>query len=231
MRPEERYVLEIVADHYSGSFTPGEDPPDAYLKYGTKNVAVEVTRLIEEVVDGSGNARSRYTEDTPGLSIINGLNESHGQYVPSEKYIFLVLPTPINNVREVKRQLGEEIIDMVENCDTKKSIDVANGTISISIYDGDRPSGKKIIGAIDNQNSSSYIGSNAARILHSRILDKETKRKSVDADEYWLAMLAEYWLADNDSYQRAYESLSIGHGFDKLLIVRDNRTVYELKLR
>jgi len=229
MRPDEQYVLEALVEHYGGSFEPGEDPPDAYLIMGSRKIAVEVTRLIEEVVDDSGVAKSRYAEDTPGLNLVNGLDESHGKLVPDGKYVFLMVPTPINNVRALKSQLGSSIVEMLETGETERQFDVSNGTISIHIYEGNRSSGKKIIGALDNQNASPDIGYNVARILRARISDKESKRKPVQADEYWLAMVAEYWIADHDSYQRSYQEGEVSHGFDKIVLVRENKSVHELE--
>ncbi|MES9912828.1 MAG: hypothetical protein ABW126_10585 [Candidatus Sedimenticola sp. 4PFRAG1] len=61
MSPNEEYVLEVLKNEYGGHYIEGEDPPDAYLFLDGNRIAVEVTRLVEQVRNDSGEVVSRMT--------------------------------------------------------------------------------------------------------------------------------------------------------------------------
>ena len=45
LRDDEEFVITSVAKEFSGTWRPGENPPDAYLSIGTREIAVEISTL------------------------------------------------------------------------------------------------------------------------------------------------------------------------------------------
>jgi hypothetical protein len=45
LRDDEAFVITSIANSLSGTWRPGEDPPDAYLSFGIETVAVEISIL------------------------------------------------------------------------------------------------------------------------------------------------------------------------------------------
>lgn len=229
MRPDEKYALEALASKYGGEFIAGDDPPDGYLVRHESKVAVEVSRLIEHVTSDEGITRPRHADNAPVFKLIEDIDSELRKDIPFGKYVLLIVYTPVNDVRKTKRELVAKIIEMLSSEVTKAEVDIRSNSISISVYDGCRESGKKVIGALPSKNSSADIGENVSYILSSRIRDKESKRKDLDGtDEYWLALINEYWIADENSYRASYNSLDIAHGFDKILLINDQQDVHEI---
>lgn len=229
MSPNEIYVLEALKDKYGGHFTEGEDPPDAYLEVDTKKIAVEVSRLVEQVKNKDGDFVSRMGHDVPAEKLANDLNVLMQDDIPSEKHILLIIPSPINSIKRTKSKLISTILHHVENNINKSDVEIEGNRITINIYNISRPSGKKIIGAISNRYSSSNITGNTKYLLHDRISTKAEKCTiDTNVDEYWLALYNDYWIADEQSYRAAYKSINIKHNFNKVLIISGDKDVYQL---
>lgn len=229
MRSEERYALEVLVEKYGGEIIEGDDPPDGYIIKNTKKYAVEVSRLIQNVTDDNGVAKPRIADDTPAHLLINDIDLELRDKIPTGKYVFVILYTPINNIRKTKRQLISKILEMIEIGREEDETEICTNLVSISIYAGERESGKKVIAAFPNSRSSADIGANVDYLLLNRIRDKENKRKELpNVEGYWLALINEYWIANEQSYQVSYDSLGIEHGFDKVLLINYRKQSHEI---
>lgn len=229
MRPNEEYVLKVLVSKFGGTVTEGDDPPDAYLMLGNKRVAVEVTRLVQQLVSEDGASRPRIKDDMPALKLANELDEELRNQIPDDNYVFLILSAPIRNVRKTKKDLSNIILEKIKTSSNETDFDIGGNRVSIKIYNTPRPSGKKVIAAIANRYSSADIGSNAQFLLEERISTKNTKcafREEID--EYWLALFNDYWIADEGSYRSAYESINIDHDFSKIYVVNGGGEVFQL---
>ena len=56
LRHDEVFVIDAVASVVSGTWKPGEDPPDTYLTFAGETVAVEISTLSQHVIDDGGTA-------------------------------------------------------------------------------------------------------------------------------------------------------------------------------
>jgi hypothetical protein len=54
MKGSERFVIDTVAAEFSGSPRSREDPPDANLTIGDREIAVEISTLTQYVTDKRG---------------------------------------------------------------------------------------------------------------------------------------------------------------------------------
>lgn len=220
MSPNEEYVLSVLQKHYGGEIIEGEDPPDAYLIFGDRKIAVEVTRLVEQVVDESGNRVSRMAHDIPALEFADDLNRVMHSMLPEVIQVLVIVPSPLNNIRRTKEQVQSLIKKMIEERRDQVDITIEKNLISISIYNIARPSGEKVIGAVSNRYSDANIGKNTDFLLSDRISSKAKKCSNMPGiSEYWLALYNHYWVADYESYKTSYDRLKIKHSFNKILIV------------
>ena len=190
MNPNEKFVLKALERKFGGNITEGKkDPPDAYLHIDGRKIAVEVTRLVEQVRGKNEKRTSRMTQDIPAVKLADDIDEEMQDYLPNGMYALIIVPAPINNIRRTKEVLISVISDMVENGPRKSEVEIEGNLISISTYDGARPSGKKVIGAVINRYSSANISENSKIILEDRISIKNKKCKPhLQKGEYWLAL-------------------------------------------
>ena len=220
MSPNESFVMNSIVEKFGGKFTEGEDPPDAYFHLGDKKIAVEVTRLVQQVQNDKGEMISRLAHDQPAMTLSDELDSQMKHDIPDNKYVFLVLGAPINNIRKTKSELKKEIVKQLDSGVVEQDLVIEKNRISISIYDGTRETGKKIISAIANRYSDANLLSNTMNLLNDRIASKLKKCKAKAYDgEYWLALYNDYWVADLDSYKLAYSKLNIQHDFNKILVI------------
>jgi hypothetical protein len=220
MSPNESFVMNSIVKTFGGKFTEGENPPDAYFQLGDKNIAVEVTRLVQQVQNEKGEIISRLAQDQPAMTLSDELDSQIKHDIPNDKYVFLVLGSPINNIRKTKSELKKEILNQLHTGVVKRDLVIEKNSISISVYDGVRETGKKIISAVANRYSDTNLLNNTMNLLNDRISSKLKKCKAKAYDgEYWLALYNDYWVADIDSYKLAYSKLNIQHDFDKILII------------
>ena len=63
MRGSEKFVIDAVAAEFSGCPRSGEDPPDAYLRIGDREIAVEISTLTQ-YVRIKGAARPRFSDES-----------------------------------------------------------------------------------------------------------------------------------------------------------------------
>ena len=51
LRDDEKFCIDAIVKLIGGEWSEGEDPPDAYLKIGNDNIAVEISTLTQYVMD------------------------------------------------------------------------------------------------------------------------------------------------------------------------------------
>jgi hypothetical protein len=227
LRFDEEFVIRSLAIHYSGDWEGGEKPPDAYLQMCDKLVAVEISTLTQNVSDGRGGSKPRLSEDSTATWLANELNAELQEKIPDGPLVIPTLASPILKARQVKTQLKDKIVGLISNlCGIEVSEIILGNRIAVYVATNDRSSGKKVVGVITNQKSSSDIPQNTRQILEDRISVRAGKcYSSVFEGLKWLALFNDYWLADNDTYQQAIGSLSLNHPFEKILLVSGNGSV------
>ena len=232
LRDDEKFCIDAIVKLIGGEWSEGEDPPDAYLKIGNDNIAVEISTLTQYVMDHNSNFKPRLSEDYTALRLCNELDEQLNNRIPSGRAVLLILSAPINSARKLKPRLGVEIMALVESAgktDASVEREIFGNKITIHHFPQGRPSGKKIVGAVQNKNSCTDILTNAKAILADRITVKAQKSKPLlSSCRVWLALFNDYWLADLDTYRKAMAQISSEHPFEKILIVSGNGSVTEL---
>ncbi len=229
LRHDEKFCINAVVASVGGKWSEGENPPDAYLSIGNDNIAVEISTLTQYVKDHNGGSKPRLSEDSTAIRVCNELDEELKNQVPAGRTVLLILSAPIHRARKLKPKLGEEIMALVERAgeaDVTVEREILGNAITIHHFPEDRPSGKKIVGVVQNEKSDADILANAKAILADRIAVKAQKCNSlVSSGPVWLALFNDYWLADIDTYRQAMAQISSEQPFEKILIVSGNRSV------
>jgi hypothetical protein len=230
LRSDEDFVIRSLATHFSGQWWPGEDPPDAYLTVSGEVAAVEISTLTQHVRDSGGDSISRFSEDAPAIWLANELDSELRDVVPDGMLVILTLVSPILKARKTKAQLKDKLAALASrSSEAEVTENVMGNCIEVRIAQDSRPSGKKVVGVVSNQNSSPDILLNARTILEDRIAVKASKCGSLKSGgPLWLALLNDYWLADDRTYRQAFESFSMEHPFKKILLISGNSLVTEL---
>lgn len=231
LREDEEFVIKSLCAAYGGTWRIGEDPPDAYLSLPEpeNEVAVEISILTQHVVDKSGRTVPRLSQDSGVIRLCDELNEELKNEIPSGVYVLLTISSPLNKIRQTKIDLIHEIKSIVQKkAPNEQASVISQNKVEIKLIQGNRPSGKKIIGIVPNQNSSPDILANVLHILSERVNDKVTKCSNIVHRPLWLALFNDYWLAEPDTFQRAMKQLSITHLFDKICLILGNKEVHIL---
>jgi hypothetical protein len=105
LREDEAFAITSIARAFSGTWRPGENPPDAYLVLGAETIAVEISTLTQHVTDDKGT-RPRLSDDLATAAFANALNDELGDLIPDGLTIGLVLSSPILLLGKTKAKLG-----------------------------------------------------------------------------------------------------------------------------
>jgi len=229
LREDEKFVIEALCASYGGTWRIGEDPPDAYMSLTDSEVAVEISILTQHVVSESGKPVPRLSQDTGVLRLCDEINEELKTDIPSRVYVLLTISSPLNKIRQTKTDLINEIKRMAQKkAPNRQVLEINQNKVEIQLILGDRPFGKKVVGMVPNQNSSSDILANVLYILSERINDKVTKCRNIVHRPLWLALFNDYWLADPATYELAMKKLSVAYPFDKICLVLGSKEVHTL---
>ena len=224
LKPDEEFVIRALAAKFDGQWSPGEDPPDAYLTMGQETIAVEISTLTQHVTNARGGMKSRLSDDSAALRLAEELDEELRATIPRGCMVVLTLRAPITKLRPTKSALRERIAALAVN-NASQEIEVERAilgnriAVSISSYDGSDE--KRVVAAIINSNSDPRIDLNARLILEERIATKAQKCGALPFDgPVWLALFNDYFLADEATYRQVLAQLSDTHPFEKIVLER-----------
>lgn len=232
LKPDEEFVIRALAAELAGEWSPGEDPPDAYLTMDQKTVAVEISTLTQHVTSARSGMRSRHTEDSAALRLADELDEELRQTIPQGRVVVLTLRAPIAKVRPTRNALRARIADLIANATDQEfqlEESILGNCVGISISSYDGPDEKKVVAAVVNNNSDPRIAMNARRILEDRITTKTKKCNALPFDgPVWLALFNDYFLADDATYRHALTQIPHAHPFERILLISGNGSVETL---
>ena len=235
LRADEELVMSALCRTYGGTWTYGENPPDAYLLHGDNHkIAVEVSTLVQHMHDGD-RAISREGVDDATQKLASELEAQIGMLIPDGFRLLVgLLRTPLRQFSKTKRQLPSVLRNVLSRTEFKPVTSSYSGQFEILgnpigafvDYHGDASRPKvetySISGAAD-------MGENALFALRDRIEVKQRKCQAAFArGPVWLALLNRYWLADAHTYRYAFSRIRIAHSFDAIITVSDDETVEQL---
>jgi hypothetical protein len=230
LRPDEEFVIKALAEILGGNWSAGENPPDAYLKFDSKTVAVEISTLTQPLFNGTEFCNERRSDDEGALKLCEELDYELKGQIPVGIYVNLSLSAPIQKLRKFKILLATKILECSSKMiDCEYEDEILENKIDIHIISGVRPSGTKIVGIVSNSRSNADILANALFALKDRLEVKSQKIKSIKHDgECWLALFNDYWLADEVTYRRAMSLSKVVHPFSRVYVVFDSKKVVQI---
>jgi hypothetical protein len=220
LRSDERFAIDAVAAEFSGTWKCGENPPDAYLTAGGREIAVEISTLTQQ---------PRTSDDMAAVGLVGELNRELGGLVPKGVTIFLTLSAPmVGNRKKTKVALAnflrEKLGDMPFFSDEAR-FDANGNVVTIRPIQG-RKGRAKIFCSILPRTSNADIRFNAWQILEKLITRKtKTCGDLVGEKPLWLALLNDYPLAGSREYKDVLSKISRKHPFEKILLVTREGTV------
>jgi hypothetical protein len=226
LRDDEEFVITSLSKEFGGTSRVGENPPDAYLQIGAREIAVEISTLTQHITDDRGT-RSRLDDDIPAIKLSNELDAELLGLLPDGQSVSLILSTPILKFRQTKTALAKHLREKLPDLQafaTETEIEINGNVIKVQRHDGH--SAKKIWGVVPNRHSKPDILANARNILEDRISVKARKcAEFIGKKPLWLALLNDYWLSDAGTYKCALSSFSPRHPFEKIILVSGDGTV------
>ncbi len=232
LRGDEEFVIKSIANSWSAEWRAGENPPDAYLKVGDREVAIEISILMQNQSDGRGGTRSRLSDDMPAIRLATELNTVLAGKIPYGHTVILTLRTPIVSKRAVKPKLKETILDLVSRGSVQTlHKNIFDNLIEVTLSLNDAPG--DICGVVSQSALPQYnILTETWCLLEDRIIVKEriiVKAHKCGAFPFqgplWRALLDRYPLAEFETYQRAMKMIAVDHHFEKILLVSRDRSV------
>jgi hypothetical protein len=221
LRHDEKLVTVAIARHFKVTWKPGEDPPDAYLQLPKRDIALEVTRLEELIIDEKwGGHKSRRSKDTTAMILANELDKTLRQKIPDDTLVILTLNSPITDARQTRAVLEKLIVQYVNSHPNgvKKDEIIYSNKIGIWVRRYEGGEARKVALVIGGNKSDRNVLENAWCILEDRIKTKTEKCRGIGG-KIWLGLLNYYWVADIEIYRRALGMFHVEHPFSKILLV------------
>ncbi|HZC56907.1 MAG TPA: hypothetical protein VE396_12835 [Xanthobacteraceae bacterium] len=221
-------MIEAVTELYSGTWRPGEDPPDAYVDVNHEVIAVEISTLAQHVTSDVGT-RVRLSDDQPAVRLADDLNKELQDFIPTGTTFGLHLSSPIVKFRKTKARLTQRILALMEARpigEAEVKMEICGNDVSLWIDRHGDPQYKKVSAVISNRHSSPDILQNATYALDDRITTKSKKKcLSIKTRPIWLGLFNDYWLAEAHTYIMAMKRISTTHCFDRILMVSGDKSV------
>jgi hypothetical protein len=232
LRPEEAFVRDCLVKFLgeSGGVTAreGENPPDLYLSVDGTEHAVEVSQLTPITVRPTGRIGNRVSEDKFGIFLCESLNKRLGPRIPDDHSLLLNVRLPVKDATRFRTALGkllEELVLPTGPVSGGRDYPLMEVTVGVS-WIPQRPSGKKVVGIVQNKHANPDILINATFILCDRLREKEEHCAKLDPSiPRWLGLFNDYWLADAETYVQAYAKCQYAHSFKRVYVVSDTGDV------
>ena len=223
MREDELFALKSIAEWLSGEWKPGEDPPDGYVEFADRTVAVEVSTLTQYVTDDRGT-RPQLSDDMATMRLANELDAELKNKIPARRRVMLVLSSPIIEFRKTKADLTTEILGLVNSNPShgrvERKISLRGNKIEIYLDESEGSERKKIVAAVMNRSSNPDILANVIYMLEDQ---KCTGLKF--GGPIWLALRNDYFLTDADTYRHGLKFISVDHPFEQILLISNSGSV------
>ena len=222
MRNDEIYAMKVLADHFKGDFEDGENPPDGYLSYNNRKVAVEISRITQSVTDLNGTIRPRLSDDQAAINLCKEIEKELQNDFPENRYVWIEITTPIYKVRRIKKELKEKIRELISK-GTGYFILKSYGNCIKCRYRESDDYKKNLQYDISNKNSSDDLHQNANDILKERLENKAKKFNENKNCPVWLVLIDDYLCKfdERELYKQIYKEIDIKHPFEKIFIISD----------
>ena len=231
LREDEKFVMDAISKTFPGTWRCGEDPPDAYLTVNNREVAVEISDLIQSRSDGRGGTVPLLSDAMTPTRLATELNDELQGEIPRDRGFVLSLKWPFSNMRKVKKHLKREIRQLFSSSDSTRNFRIEGNEISIEIRCHGDDLGYVSAVAVSASLPRYDVRETAWCALQERITAKAEKCNALkfQGRPIWLALYDCYSFADVETYLGAMTMFKVDHPFEKILLIsRDGSAVNEL---
>jgi hypothetical protein len=227
---QEQLAIEAVAKHFSATWEKGEDPPDAYVTIARRRTAVEITTIMQRIVDRNGINKPRLRYDRVALRFVRDMQSGLRERAPNGRTVILTVTAPIKSAKKTSAALQEKIRTWLEGASKEMEAKetILGNRIRVRILKNAPRRHSKVIGFVHNADSNPDILLNVTQSLLERIGSKAEATPARLRGDRWLVLANGYGLTDIETYRHVYSQLSIPHDFKKILMVFDGGRVEAL---
>ncbi len=246
MDKKEIFVAQSLVDffknsHSNVSYKVGENPPDIYLQFQSKEIPVEISTLDENTLNNRTTLAMGY------FALVKEINKQVSGIRSEGLRIIVSIYHGKTKAGRIKKQLIKfiyEIINSKETITNRYETKIKDVVCKATKYKND--SGRIKVGAILSPLDKSgkkkidpfefHIVGRLASIIAERVKTKEVKCRNINSPK-WLALYDNYInkftdmnsFEHTDTYKEAMVLLKGSVEFEKIFIVFENGQVLEIQ--
>ena len=221
LKKRERAAIEAVARWFSATWEKGSDPPDAYIMFGGKRVAVEITTLRRRGTGQDSAAKPRLRFDKVATRLIERLHTTLGETVPEGITVLLTITAPIHLPSKTAASLEDKIQTLLRRASADRDVKdtLHRNRVQIRLLKDKSKRVPKIIGFVHNPDSDPRLLLNMTRELLEVISAEAGKRAQMPVGDRWLVVTNARGISCLDAYRYIYSQLRMATNFKRILMV------------
>lgn len=230
LKKSESAALEAVANHSSGTWENGEQPPDAYVKIGKKKIAVGITAIKQRMIKWDDQAKPRLRFDKVVLWLIGHLQANLHEAVPDGKTLIVTVTAPIRLPGKTADTLEDKILSSLSHRSARLEIkDTIHGNqVRVRLVKSFRGT-SKVIGFVHNPDSDSEVLLGVTDLLLNCIgADLGKGMPAGFTGDRWLVLGYEGQPFQVDTYRHVCSQVSLPVNLKKVLMVSTGGKVESL---
>jgi hypothetical protein len=221
LKKQERTTIEAVARRFSATWEKGSDPPDAYIMFGGKRVAVEITTLRRRGTGQDSAAKPRLRLDKVAIRLIERLHTTLGETVPEGITVLLTITAPIHLPSKTAASLEDKIQTLLRRALADRDVKdtIHRNRVQIRLLKDKSKRVPKIIGFVHNPDSDPRLLLNMTRELLEVISPEAGRRAQMAVGDRWLVVTNARGISCLDAYRYIYSQLRMATNFKRILMV------------
>lgn len=238
-RDDEEWACQAFLDFLRNSYPavrftcrpvpPEEEPPDFWLETQTRNIAVEVTAIWDQITLGGKQVSSAILWCW-ARTLLKEIEESAAKEVPFQgKYVVEVQASRLR--WQAREQIKEAIIRFIssnpqtETADPSRNFDILPGGWTIERCSSDRRSLQLVVPGATKWEGE--LTTELARLV-SEIVHRKDSKLSKRGCPYILLLLDQYHLADEDTWESIGRQLQLPKSCSMVARIWDDKRVQVL---
>ena len=220
LEKHERAALEAVGKRFSATWEQGSGPPDAYLTFAGKRVAVEIRSFKRRGAGRSNATRPRLRFDKVATRLLERLRTTTGDVVPDGTTVVLTVTAPIRVAAKTSAALEDRIRTLLARRSRGRDEDAAihGNRIRIRLLRNLSERAPKFIGFVHNADSDPVLLLNMTREVLELFSVEAERPATKRAGERWLVVTSAGGSAWLEAYRDIYAQLRMATGFNKVLM-------------
>lgn len=221
LRKPERAAIEALAKHFSATWENGEQPPDAYVKIGKKEIAVDITAIKQRMIKWDDQAKPRLRFDKVVLGLIGRLQTGLHATVPDGKTLIVTVTAPIRLPGKTADTLEDRILSSLAHRSARLELkDTIHGNqIRVRLVKSFGGT-SRVIGFVHNPDSDPEILLGVTDLLLKCIgADAGKGMPAGFAGDRWLVIGYEGKPIQVDTYRQVCSQISLPSDLKKVLMV------------